>query len=190
MLQQLIEQYGYLAVLVGTFFEGETVLVLGGFAAQHGFLRLDLVMLVAFIGSFCGDQLWFLLGRRYGRRWLARRPLMAERAARVTRLLDRNATLFILGFRFVWGLRTVSPMAIAISNVSPLRFFVLNLIAAAIWAVAVGLLGYLFGHAVEVALGHLRQVEEWLLAAALLAGLCYLVGRLIWLRIRRKTDAM
>lgn len=190
MIEALIEDYGYLAVLVGTFFEGETVLVLGGLAAQHGFLRLDGVMAVAFLGSFCGDQTWFLLGRRYGGRWLAARPSLAARVERVTRLLDRNATLFILGFRFVWGLRSVSPLAIALSRVPTARFFVLNLIAAAIWAVAVGLLGYLFGHAVELALGNLRQIEEWLLAAAALLGLSYLVGRFVWTRVRRRTASL
>jgi membrane protein DedA with SNARE-associated domain len=38
MLESLIDTYGYPAVLVGTFFEGETVLVLGGFASHRGYL--------------------------------------------------------------------------------------------------------------------------------------------------------
>ena len=62
-LQSLIDTYGYLAILVGTFFEGETILVLGGFAAYRGYLHLPWVIIAAFVGSLCGDQLFFFLGR-------------------------------------------------------------------------------------------------------------------------------
>jgi membrane protein DedA with SNARE-associated domain len=38
-LESILDPYGYLAVLVGTFLEGETILVLGGFAAHRGYLQ-------------------------------------------------------------------------------------------------------------------------------------------------------
>ena len=66
-LESAIHSYGYWAILVGTFLEGETVLVLGGLAAFQGFLSLPGVILAAFVGSMCGDQLFFFLGRRYAR---------------------------------------------------------------------------------------------------------------------------
>ena len=50
-IAHLIDQFGYWAILAGTFLEGETILVLAGFAAHQGYLRLDLVILAAFIGS-------------------------------------------------------------------------------------------------------------------------------------------
>ena len=62
-LTSLIEDYGYLALLIGTFLEGETILVLAGFAAQRGHLEIEWVIVVAFIGSFSGDQLFFYIGR-------------------------------------------------------------------------------------------------------------------------------
>ena len=37
MLQSLIEDYGYLAVFIGAFLEGETILVMAGFAAYQGY---------------------------------------------------------------------------------------------------------------------------------------------------------
>ena len=40
MLESLIDTYGYLTILIGTFLEGETILVLGGFAAHRGYLHL------------------------------------------------------------------------------------------------------------------------------------------------------
>jgi membrane protein DedA with SNARE-associated domain len=178
-LEYLVTQYGYGAILVGTFFEGETILLVGAFAAHEGYLRIELVILIAFIGSCAGDQFWYMLGRRYGRARLLKRPFLADRVARITRWLDRYPTLFILGFRFVYGIRNIAPVAIALSKIPPWRFYVLNVVAAAIWATAGGLGGYVFGVAVEVFLGRLRAVEHKLIAGIALAVIGYLAGR--WL---------
>lgn len=185
-MEHLIAEYGYWAVLAGTFFEGETVPVLAGLAAQEGMLRLDLVMLCAFIGSFTGDQVWFWVGRRYGKSWLAKHPKSAAGAERVGRLLDRWGDWFVLSFRFLYGLRAVSPVAIAMSSISAARFAVLNLIAAAVWAVAVGSLGYLFGQAIEGMMGRLKVWEHRILAALAIALVIFVVHRLVRARLKRK----
>ena len=43
----LLQKFGYLAVFVGTFLEGETILVMAGFFAERGYLQIPLVILVA-----------------------------------------------------------------------------------------------------------------------------------------------
>ena len=58
-LQNFIENYGYVTILIGTFLEGETILALAGLAAHQGYLLLPGVILAAFLGSLCGDQLFF-----------------------------------------------------------------------------------------------------------------------------------
>lgn len=185
-MEELIARFGYLAVLAGTFFEGETVPVLAGFAANQGLLRLDLVMLCAFAGSFCGDQLWFWIGRRYGRTWLAKHPKSAAAADKVGRLLDRWGDWFVLSFRFLYGLRAVSPVAIGLSSISALRFAVLNLISAAVWAVAVGSLGYAFGQAIEGMMGRLKVWEHRILAAAAIALVVYVLHRVVKARLQKR----
>lgn len=185
-MEELIARFGYLAVLAGTFFEGETVPVLAGFAANQGLLRLDLVMLCAFAGSFCGDQLWFWIGRRYGKKWLAKHPKSAAAADKVGRLLDRWGDWFVLSFRFLYGLRAVSPVAIGLSSISALRFAVLNLISAAVWAVAVGSLGYAFGQAIEGMMGRLKVWEHRILAAAAIALAVYVLHRVVKARLQKR----
>lgn len=185
-MEELIARFGYLAVLAGTFFEGETVPVLAGFAANQGLLRLDLVMLCAFAGSFCGDQLWFWIGRRYGKTWLAKHPKSAAAADKVGRLLDRWGDWFVLSFRFLYGLRAVSPVAIGLSSISALRFAVLNLISAAVWAVAVGSLGYAFGQAIEGTMGRLKVWEHRILAAAAIALAVYVLHRVVKARLQKR----
>src|SRR3954452_18774306 len=66
---QIIGSYGdlfYLITFFWSFLEGETFVLFAGLAANKGLLRIDLLIAAAWIGSFCGDQAWFLLGRRFG----------------------------------------------------------------------------------------------------------------------------
>lgn len=183
-LQSLIEQYGYLAVFVGTFLEGETILVLGGLSAKLGYLNLAWVMVAAFAGSLFGDQLYFFLGRYRGRSFIARHPKWEARLAKVHRLMARHETLFVLFFRFLYGLRTVTPFALGAGSISTGKFVVLNVAGALIWAVTVALLGWSFGHAAEVLLGDLRHYEALILGVAILAG-----AALWWWTRRRAAEA-
>jgi len=178
-LEQLVQNYGYLAVLTGTFLEGETILVLGGMAAKLGYLRLPGVIAVAFAGTLAGDQLYFHLGRRHGPALLARRPAWQARARQVQALLGRHPEMVILGFRFLYGLRTVTPFVIGMSGISSLRFLLLNALGAAGWAVVIGSLGYLFGHGLEIILGDLHRYElEAMAATGVIGGLVWLGSRL------------
>jgi membrane protein DedA with SNARE-associated domain len=72
LLEDLIRHYGYLTILVATVLEGETVVLLGGFAAHRGYLDLAGVMAAAFAGSVAGDQLYFEIGRRKGLAFIER----------------------------------------------------------------------------------------------------------------------
>lgn len=175
MLEDLIRHYGYLAILVGTVLEGETVVLLGGLAAHRGYLDLAGVIAAAFAGSVAGDQLYFEIGRRKGMAFIERRPAWRPHVARVKRLVHRHHTLLILGFRFLYGIRTVTPFLLGASGVPPTRFAVLNVVSAALWAIAFGWLGYALGNALETVLGDLRRYEGVAFAAVAAAGV------VIWL---------
>jgi len=175
-MESLISQYGYVAILIGTLLEGETILVLGGFAAHRGLLRLPGVILAAFVGSLMSDQLFFLLGRRHGEALLARRPAWQPAVVRVRGLLNRYNTALILVFRFLYGLRNVTPFALGMSEVSTVRFLVLNAVGAAVWAVAIACLGWSVGEAAAQMLGHLERYERRIGAGIVAVG----VGLWIW----------
>ena len=173
-LESLIDTYGYLAILVGTFFEGETVLVLGGLAAYREYLRLPWVILAAFVGTLCGDQLFFYLGRVHSQAILAKRPSWKARVEKAQKLVERFRNPLILVFRFLYGLRTVTPFVIGMSTVPTGQFVILNVIGAMVWAIIVGTGGYLFGSALEVVIGNIKHYE-----LEAFAGIA-VVGALIW----------
>jgi hypothetical protein len=88
----IIGKNGYFALLVATFLEVETILILAGFAAHLGYLSLPWVNLVALIGTLSGDQLFFYLGRRNSQFILDRHPVWQGRLDRVQRLFELYQT--------------------------------------------------------------------------------------------------
>jgi len=159
MLEHLLTNYGYPVIIIGAFLEGETIMVLGGLAAQMGYLALDWVIVCGFAGAVLGDQTYFALGRYRGKAMLARKPAWQPRAARVFKILERHQNLLIISFRYLYGIRTVTPFAIGMSDVSYVRFILLNIPGAVIWATTIGLAGYYFGHAVEAVVGDIKHYE-------------------------------
>ena len=102
---QLLADYGYLAVFIGSLLEGETILVLAGFAAYQGYLSLPVTLVLAFVGGTLGDQVFFWLGRGWGPSLLQRIPNAQRRVQRVKDLLEHHHAPVIVGIRFIYGLR-------------------------------------------------------------------------------------
>ena len=184
-LEGLLADYGYWLIFATTFIEGESVVLIAGVAASAKHLELPWVIFAAYVGFYLGDQLWFHVGRRYGKRLLERFPRFQSPANRVFRLLERYDTGFILTFRFVYGVRNVTPFALGMSNVSALRFAVLNCVAAGMWAVTFAGAGYLFGHAVIAVVGDMKAYIGYVLLALLFAALALWLYKLI----RKRRDA-
>jgi membrane protein DedA with SNARE-associated domain len=181
---EFLSQYGYAALAVGCFLEGETLLLLAGVAAHGGLLSLPLVLAVAFVCGTLGDQFYFLIGRRYGEKLLGRWPRYEAPAARVHRLIERHADALIVGVRFMYGLRLIGPVVIGMSEVPAMRFVFFNVIGAALWALAVAGAGYFFGHAIEWLLADLEAFEKVALVCVIVVVVALLVRR--WHRERAK----
>jgi len=183
-LEGFIATYGVFVVFVGAALEGETMVVLAGFLAHQGVIDVRTVAIAAFAGSFLGDEAWFWAGRKFADRpFIARqrrRPLFAAALARV----EAHPVAFILAFRFLYGLRTVSPLAIGASQVPFRLFMVLNAISAAVWAVLITAIGWTFGRTAELALGRIDRVEHKLLAG-LAAGILVAVAVYYLVRLLR-----
>ena len=177
-LAQLVSEYGYLAVFVGSLLEGETILLLAGFAAHQGYLSLPLTMAVAFVGGTLGDQFFFWLGRARGNQLLQRFPRAQPRVLLIKRLLERFHAPIIVLVRFMYGMRIMGPIVIGACSIKAWRFALFNIIGAAIWAPLVTGLGYLFGDAVQLTLDHMEQARIVALVLIALA----LVG---WFGLRR-----
>ena len=176
----LLQKFGYLAVFVGTFLEGETILVLAGFFAERGHLNLTAVILWAFSGAYVGHIFWFWLGRSQGVKLLDRFPKMKKHFGKGIRMFERYGAPAIFITQWLYGLRITCAVVIGISRISTIKFLVYEAITCAIWAVVIAGLGYVFGTAVERILGRAAHIERYGLIVLIAAGLA------VWLYHRRK----
>ena len=168
---QFIPAHGYWVAFAGAVLEGETVLALAGLAAHRGYLALPTLVAVGAVGGFLGDQVYFAIGRRWGRPFLARFPRLEPRAARAAGLIERHPELAVIGVRFAYGLRIVGPIAIGMTGIGWFHYAALNALGAAIWSACWVGAGYLAGTAVETVLGDLKHVEHILFVGALIVAI-------------------
>lgn len=169
-LEAIIAQFGYPALIIGLLLEGETVLVLGAFMAHRGYLDLPWVILLGFVITFCSDQFFFWIGRTKGEQFLENRPNWRPGVEKAKHILHRNTTWLFLGFRFMYGLRTVMPFVFGLSKFEPKRFAFLNFIGAGVWALIFGLAGYAFGQIMEILVVDMDRYELWLALTIILLG--------------------
>jgi membrane protein DedA with SNARE-associated domain len=190
-VNNLISEHGawfYLFTFGWTFIEGETFVLLAGFAAAQGLLSAPLLLLAAWLGSFAGDQCYFWIGRRFGLRLLSRRPYWRARVDSALGWVKRYDKWFILSFRFIYGVRNFSSFALGISGIGWQRFLIFNFIAALLWAVVFVGMGYFFGRVFERALGEFAD-EFKLAMLGIFAVVLITIGILHRLRQRRRRQA-
>ncbi len=179
-LAAFLAGYGYPAIVIGTLLEGETIVLLAGFLAHQGYLHPPCVALAAFGGSLASDLALFLLARHQGERLLHRFPRLAAGVHDMARRVSgHRRTLLILFFRFLYGLRNVTPVFLGVSGTPPRLFLPLNAAGAALWAVCFTAAGYYSGAGLTALLGRLHQYEPYILLALAAAGL-------LFFRLRRR----
>ena len=195
-MENLLAEYGptvgYLILLLGSFVEGESVVLTAGFFSFKGYLSLPVIILIAFLGSTTADQLIYFLGRIYGPGLLKRKPHLQEKADRAFKLLHKYNVWFIMGFRFVYGIRTISPFVIGASGIPIKRFAILNVIAAFFWSViscyAGYLLGYFFADDIDYAIEKAIQYQK--ITVTLIILLIAGISTFIYIRNKRKASKL
>jgi membrane protein DedA with SNARE-associated domain len=198
-LQEVIGRWGYVVIFAAMLLEnaglplpGETVTLLGGYAAGSGQLNLLGVMGAAAGGAVLGDNIGYWVGRRLGwglilkvGRWLGQSPAQLEK------LRDqflRHAGKSVLLGRFVAVLRVVAgPMAGAVGMPYP-KFLLCNVVGATLWATIMVSLAWLGGRWIPVE-RMVKGVVEFGLGALVLVALIVLLPRLLSRFEQRQLDS-
>jgi membrane protein DedA with SNARE-associated domain len=182
--ESLLQDFGYLAVFLGTFLEGEAILVTAGFFASRQYLDPVVVAVVAFAGAFFGHCFWFWLGRAHGVRLLDRFPRMKRHFGKGVRVFERYGVTAIILTQWLYGLRITCAVIIGMSRIAVLRFMFYQAVSCAIWAAVITAAGYYFGRAIERVLGRVEHVEKYgLLVIAAIA-----VGFWLWHRYKERRE--
>jgi membrane-associated protein len=183
--------WAYVVVLVLSFLDvmlpivpSETSVITAGVVAAAGGLEIWLIIAAAASGAFLGDNVVYLVGRRYGDR-ARRRFFSGEKAtARIDwaeRQLEERAGQLITGGRFIPGGRTAVALSAGITHFRWRRYIMLDAFAALAWALYASLLGYFGGKAFEN-----QPWKGLLLALGIAFAVAGSVEAVRWLRGRRR----
>lgn len=174
-LTDLLKEYGLWAVLLGTFFEGEGVMLMAGGLAHQQILPPIGAWLLGALGAYLGHLVYFGLGRYLKTKdpfaWIPRWKPKIERALPLIRKYPK-LSIFIL--QYLYGMRIVGAVAMGLSGMPWPTFIGIELINCLIWSGVILMLGY---SATAAVLAWLPLAEKRLtgifIAVLLVMGLLY-----------------
>jgi len=165
LLKGYLQLHGYWVLFVGTFLEGEAILIMAGFLAFQGYLNVTGVIITSWAGSFLGDQCYFYIGRFKGKSLLRRFHSIARKFREALRLIEKYGSFVAFISRYTYGFRIVLPIILGITSLAPRKFFWINLLSALSWAVVFSMGGYLFGKSAALVLDDAGKYEQYLMLA-------------------------
>lgn len=147
-MQEFIDkfvQYGYILVFLYSLGGGMlALLALGVFASAYN-VNPYISILVAFLGNFLGSSALFYFTRTSKKDFQKHLVKHRRKLALLVVLFRKNGFIFTFVCKFIYGLKTLGPIAAEISKLSFVKFSVYNLISCIIWAIAVFYIAYFLG---------------------------------------------
>lgn len=132
-------------ILVAFFLPGDSILFAAGLiAGSRADVNIAFLVFVIFLGAFIGDQVGYVLGRKYGRSYLERRdsPRVKKMVARAEDFYAKYGWSAVILARFYPWIRTFMPPIAGIGKMNYYKFLAANALGALIWGVGITLLGY------------------------------------------------
>ena len=173
--QQFVEQYGYWAVFIWTFIEGESVFIAAAALAAAGIMDTWKIILVAASGAFAGHLTFFALGRWKGMAVIESVPFLERHHPKANVILDKYAHWSIFIFQYLYGTRIVAAILFGCSSIGFRRFVLLQIVNCLSWSLIIYSIGHLLGMAGLAILHRFGIVGLGLalVAAAVIGGMLY-----------------
>ncbi|MEA3373752.1 MAG: DedA family protein [Campylobacterota bacterium] len=173
--------YGYIVVFLYSLGGGFVALMAAGVLSYAGKMDLATSMAIAFVANAIGDSLLFYMGRYHKRDIMGYMHKHKRKLALSHLLMKKYGSWVIIFQKFVYGIKTLIPIAIGLTRYDFTKFNILNAIAAVIWTVVVGYGSYLAGDALTTAY-HVISERPYIAPAVLFSA----VG-LLWLYMSKAT---
>lgn len=176
-----LSTYGYIVLFLYSLGGGFVALLGAGVLSFMGKMDLSLSIAIAFTANFIGDSLMFYMSRYHKQEMMEYFKKHRRKLAFSHLLLKKHGSWIIVVKKFIYGLKTLVPLAIGLTKYDFWKFSTYNAIGAVIWAVAVGGLSYLFGGALIE--GYKIVADKPYLAPVMLV----IIGGSVWLYLSAAT---
>ncbi|WP_310440516.1 DedA family protein [Sulfuricurvum sp.] len=175
-----LKEYGYIVLFGWSILEGELGLVMAGIMSHTGDMILPLAIIVGALGGFVGDQIYFYIGR-FNKAYIHNKLRSQRRKFAIAHLLlKKYGWPLIFVQRYMYGMRTVIPMAIGLTKYSSRDFAIINLVSAIFWAALTIIPAYYFGEELLKLLAWIKA--HWYfaipLALSIVSGIAFMFNRI------------
>lgn len=137
--------YGYIFLFIYSFGGGMVAIIAAGILSFNGKLDLTLSIFVAALGNFIGSSLLFYLAK-YNKEQIS--PFIKKHGrkfALAQLAIKKYGKAIIFVQKYIYGVKTLVPLAIGLTKYKVSKFLILNLLASIIWGVSLGLLSFYLG---------------------------------------------
>ena len=144
-MEELIKDWGYIALFAYSFGGGFVGLIIAGVLSFAGDLNIYISIVVAASANFIGDQFLFFLARKnksYAKNMMKN---YGRKIALAHIMMRKYGSLVVFIQKYVYGIKTLIPLAMGLTKYSGIKFTILNIIATIVWAVVVGYGSYSAG---------------------------------------------
>jgi membrane protein DedA with SNARE-associated domain len=183
MIQGLYETCGYVASFIGTFIEGEILLLTSVISSKLGYFNFFGGLTAAFLGAFLRDTLQFLLVKKQGKKLLAKKPKLQSKLDNASGWFNKSPFIYLTVYRFMYGFSTVIIMLSGLKDdISYPRFALHSAIGIGLWIGIIGGFGYFCADAMIEKLNFISEYSLQVIGVLALTGLAY------WFFIKRPKD--
>lgn len=153
-MKPLLEQYGYLALIVSIFLEGigipmpgQSLMIAASIISSEHVMNLSLVMIVSWLSCFFGNTCGYLIGY-YFEGWLDKKGYISgPKMQKLQSTIQKYGPACLVVSRFVEGMKQFMPLACGIAKMSRKEFLLGNALATTIWVAVFSLLtNFAFEH--------------------------------------------
>ena len=170
-MQEMIQDlstYGYLILFLYTLGGGMIALIAAGMLSFAGKMDITLCIVVATVSNFIGDMILFWLAR-YNKKEFAPFIKKQRRNLALSQILFKKyGDRIILIQKFIYGLKTLIPIAIGLTKYSFTKFGILNAVSSLVWSLIIGLVSY-FASDFVMQIYEKAKIYPWIAPLALVA---------------------
>lgn len=168
MIEEVIRNYGLIAIFFGVALEGDATMILAGVASHLKLLGFISVVLVGIAAAWMGDTFWYLVGRFAGH-YLSKKRYLESPSEKMQAFTRKFGIWSIFGSRFVYGTRIATMAFWGYHRYSFGKYAIVEFFGCCMWAILLAGLGYTFSKSAEILIGRIRNLEIWLLISIIAA---------------------
>jgi len=167
--------YGYIGLFLYSLGGGFVALVGAAVLSFMGKMDLTLSIAIAFVANALGDVMLFYMARYQKAMMMDGIRKHRRKLALSHMLMKKYGSWIILFQKYVYGIKTLIPIAIGLTKYDFKKFTILNIGSSAIWALSVGLASY-YSSQFFIELAEIISEKPWIAPAVLVV-----FGGSLWL---------